>query len=99
LSERERRWRSLATCHRESEEREDKIQTGFLSDIYSILYIVSYLCGKSPCLTTTPDWKILGAGFGWYRKFWVRYRKVGGGFRRCIEFLAWGWKISDSVSF
>jgi len=29
------------------------MQTGFLSDIYSILYIVSYLCGKSPCLTLT----------------------------------------------
>ena len=39
----ERRWRSLATGHRDREEREEKIQTGFFPDIYSILYMVSYI--------------------------------------------------------
>ena len=52
----ESRWRSLATSHRDGEEREDKTQTGLLSDIY----IVSCPWDKSPFLTIIPVRRILG---------------------------------------
>jgi hypothetical protein len=56
VAQSDRRWRSHATSHRDGEEREDKTQTGLLSDIY----IVSYPWDKSPFLTIIPVQRNLG---------------------------------------
>jgi hypothetical protein len=57
--------------------KKEKIRDKLVS---SLIYIVSYLCGKSPCLTTTPDWKIFDLGnldsYVVSRGFW---ESVGGG--------------------